>query len=721
MSAQLAVLRTGLVLMHDGEQFTVVEIAGTRVLLRSRLGALRQVDLGWLLGHPSTSVPEASTEPGTGLGAEFGALSDEENAALRERFEHLQEVETGYRLGSVELALEGEPRAPYAPGVPKMARYEAKAAELGVSVMTVRRWLMKVKGPEGIAALLPADRARDPLGTSDPRWIDMCRKVLDEYVEDSTPPRYLVIATVEERLAAEYGQGAVKLPKKSAAYELLRQLGKGRNAFEGSAKGRRSIANRPPGVYGRLRATRPGEYVLIDTTRLDVFAMEPVTCRWVQVELTVAMDLYTRCITGLRLTPVSTKAVDVAAVLYETVRPRTGGEDRAVLPHHGVPSTVVVDARRMVDAHGDYVLPSVAAETLVFDHGKIYLSNHVQAVCDRLGMSLQPARPYTPTDKAPIERWFKTLREGVLAPLPGYKGADVHSRGKDVEEKAYFFVPELEAIIREWIDLCYHRRAHKGLCVPEAPGIRLSPLEMYEHGIQRAGHLRILGRPDLAYDFLEVKWTTIQHYGVEVNTLRYNGPALKGRGTTTSPYGGVHAGAWPIALDPGDVTRAYFQDPKSKQWYELRWEHADALDGPMSREAFQYARRLAIRTQRFPDTKRTLIQLLERWGAGLTGNRAERRMALRLSDERLRIMGPEPDAEDPEAMTVDRLPLVRQLTALADGRPSADEAADRLAPAGTLLETAGDDDEDDELDAAFPKDTEALSDEEYYADTWEVS
>jgi len=257
MSVQLAVLRTGLVVHHDGEQFTVVELAGTRVLLQARPGALRQVDLGWLLAHPTTRIPEASSRPEPGLAAGFGALSKEEDAALRERHEHLLEVETGYRLGSPELAQEGEPRAQYAPGVAKMARYEAKAAELGVSAMTVRRWLMKVKGPEGLAALLPADRGRDPLGTTDPRWIDMCRQVLDEYVEDSTPPRYLVIATVEERLAKEYGRGSVKLPKESTSYSLVRKLGKGRNAFEGSAKGRRSIANRPPGVYGRLRATGP--------------------------------------------------------------------------------------------------------------------------------------------------------------------------------------------------------------------------------------------------------------------------------------------------------------------------------------------------------------------------------------------------------------------------------------------------------------------------------
>jgi hypothetical protein len=35
------------------------------------------------------------------------------------------------------------------------------------------------------------------------------------------------------------------------------------------------------------------------------------------------MDWYTRCITGIRVTPVSTKAVDASAVLYQAFRPRS--------------------------------------------------------------------------------------------------------------------------------------------------------------------------------------------------------------------------------------------------------------------------------------------------------------------------------------------------------------------------------------------------------------
>ena len=117
-------------------------------------------------------------------------------------------------------------------------------------------------------------------------------------------------------------------PGRRRAGAVLAELSRGTNAFTGSTKGKRSIAARPQGVYGRLRPARPGEYLLLDTTPLDVFAMEPVTLRWVRCELTIAMDLYSRSVTGLRLSPVSTKSVDAALVLFEALRPGSRQHDR---------------------------------------------------------------------------------------------------------------------------------------------------------------------------------------------------------------------------------------------------------------------------------------------------------------------------------------------------------------------------------------------------------
>ena len=67
------------------------------------------------------------------------------------------------------------------------------------------------------------------------------------------------------------------------------------------------------------------------------------------------------------------------------------------------------------------------------DHGKVYLSDHTAATCRRLGISIQPAIPLKPTDKPAIERFFRTLRTGLLDKLPGYKGPNIASRGLDVE------------------------------------------------------------------------------------------------------------------------------------------------------------------------------------------------------------------------------------------------------------------------------------------------
>jgi putative transposase len=61
----------------------------------------------------------------------------------------------------------------------------------------------------------------------------------------------------------------VSRPSTATAYRRLAELSKGTNAVSGSAKGRLSIAERPAGVYGRRRAMRPGEYVILDTQRPD--------------------------------------------------------------------------------------------------------------------------------------------------------------------------------------------------------------------------------------------------------------------------------------------------------------------------------------------------------------------------------------------------------------------------------------------------------------------
>ncbi|MET8058121.1 Mu transposase C-terminal domain-containing protein [Streptomyces microflavus] len=659
----------------DGETVEVVEFAslatGMEVILKDARDRLVRMSVRELLTSERAEVIPSDRGPAADDGdlaaSVLARLTKEERKDVLERADHVREMLTGYRSGSEELARPGEPRPQYAPGLPLGKRYAAKASELGLTVRSVERWAQSFL-QSGEMGLVPKKaQAEGGLAHADPRWVEVAQEILGEYKEESRPSVKLVLERVQARLKERFGQDTVPLPKRTAGYRWMHELERRHPTFRLSTKRNRDIADRPAGVYGKLRPTRPGEYVLMDTTRLDVFAFDPVTLKWVQAELTIAMDWYTRCITGIRVTPVSTKAVDAAAVLFQTYRPRPVPETwpkEAAWPDHGIPRGVLVDAEAVHGPVTGAVGPALAPETIIVDHGKIYLSAHLTSVCRRLGMSIQPARLRTGRDKGPIERFFRTLREDLLQVLPGYKGPDIHTRGLNPENDAFFFLHELEAIIREWVACVYHRRPHSGLLDPHFPAVDLSPTAMFEHGLARAGYIEVPRDADLAYEFLEVTMRTVQHYGVEIKGRRYDGPGLDGLRDMAGSNIELAKRRLEFFADPDDVTRIYFRDAE-RTWHTLRWEHALSLRMPLSEEALQFARRLAAKQYTYPNDRLAVALLLERWNLGLGNSLVERRMALRLSREQAALALPADEASE-----VSALPSVARVLSLPE-QPSA--------------------------------------------------
>lgn len=625
-------------------------------------------------------------------------LSAAELRAVRERAEHVREVLTGFRSGSADVKLPGEPRPPFDPKLPLGARYDAKAAELSVSSRTVKRWSADYQrfGEAGLASTRFVPEMR-----LDERWVEEVIAVMTSSVDLSRPTRKAVLFQAFRRCEERYGPGVVAVPPKTTAYRALKRLDEKIPLFRLSTKRNRDIAGRADQPYGRLLATRPGEYVYLDTTRLDVYAMDPATLRWVNVELSVAMDAYSRCILALRLTPVSTKSIDAAAVLYQCYRPRPAGADwppHAVWPAHGVPRCVLID-HAVLELPGQERAsgPATVPGTVIFDHGRNYDCEHLISACARVGISVQPARVRQPTDKAPVERFFRTLREKLLQLLPGYKGPDLNSRGLDVESLAFYYVDELEAIIREWIAANYHHRPIRGLLEPEQDSEEMSPARMYEHGLCRSGYIEVPSDPNLAYEFLKVVPRQIGHSGVEVAKRRYSGPVLAKLRQQKSPYGGRFRNRWPIYIDPDDIRYVYIRDPEDRSWHTLEWEHAAALKAPLSDEALNLLRRKAGRKYEFVDDQLVLEEELTRWQVTAKSNRAERRIALRLARQDV-LLSHEVQLTDAEQ--------VAQLPSVAATSPSTDDPFDDAA--------VGDDDSDGELDADYAQD-----DQSYYSGSWE--
>lgn len=414
---------------------------------------------------------------------------------------------------------------------------------------------------------------------------------------------------------------------------MLKLETKGTGAF-GAAKARRSIANRPKGTYKQMVATRPGEVVLIDSTPFDAFALDPVTFQWIQLQLTIALDLFSRSIVAWRFTPVSTKAVDAALLLYDIIRPKLmqpGWPERARWPYIGVPESIIIELAGVESANDIAGVPVLHPESIVVDHGKVFISQAFKDACTRLGINLQLARPYTPTDKAQVERVFRTIRENFVMALPGYKGPDIFSRGLDVENDAFYFLDEIDAKLACWIAAKYQCRPHGGLSLPGIPHLEISPNEMYEEGIARAGFVHVVATDLLYYELLPTDWRTVQHYGIEFRGLRYDADILDNYTDKSSPYGGLYAEKWPIRYDPRDLSRIFFFDEDAARWYEIDWTHHNGENRPFNEATLSHAKALLIKRGGNPadidELSESLNSLLDRIGSPDERSRKERRLA----------------------------------------------------------------------------------------------
>lgn len=697
---------------YKGEIVTIVEMfptaGGNGVRVEDR-GGKRQywLSLHDLLVSGNASIITTDGGPRSDDDIEIASvvldnLAAHQLAKVADRAAHVREVLTGYRSGTPEMAEPNEPRPQYQPNVPLKQRYASKADELGKDPRTVERWIAGYKD-HGEAGLTTAPQ-RNPDGRVDPRWIEAVTEIMVEKAHQSRPNRTSIFRQAKARLEICHGPGVVSIPKRPTAYRCIKRINKQIPTFDGGSRERnRDVIAQEDRVFGSLVPTRPGEYMVMDTNCLDVFALDPITLKWVPVEATVAMDAYTRCIVGFRLAP-TTKSLEVAATLFQAFRPNSAPPDwpdEAVWPEHGIPRVVFPDVDGLHGKQGT-CNPAIVPEWIVIDHGRQYKCGHITSVCQRMGISIQPARLRTATDKGILERFFLTMRLGLLQYLPGYKGPDVYSRGVAPESEAFFYIDELEELIRKWIAVVYHNQKHDSLFDPSLPSYRLSPAQMFEHGIAKAGYIEAPRDPDLAFEFLQPIRRRIGREGVSYKGRIYNGPALNGLRGHDSAYGGEANGRWFFHVNPDDVLRIYFRHPKTRKWCTLMWKHAPFKDLPMTEDAVKLAREWAKAEGRSMDPEAALAAVLEERNIGLGRTVRERRIALRLARERATLLGGLTTDDEDDAMAF-----------IAQERQARAESHAEPADAST------DFDDLDQLGAADDYDEEDVDDDEYYADAFE--
>lgn len=540
-----------------------------------------------------------------------------------ERLEIVQEILTGFREGHPELARPGEPRYPFGPDFGESESHRcAVMAELlvlesqsqrqshrrprggsgeesdsaGRNPSTIRNWVRRFKNG-GLRALIDGRSLRESMFWEliEGPYREMAPKVIDTLDGDIST---VSLSELDRRIRVKLRNNGVTdcvTPQRiTQQYLSTLKRQKGR-----TTRSQRTRALQKVSGTRHYPAIRPGQVVAIDVTRADNLVFDPLSGKPVSVEIITAIDVATRVILALRVVPRSANGLEAGLLLYDVCRPfslRVAGTTVSDWRWVGLPSAVdfsevhIHTAHRHVapdlsTLHGDHAIPSVMPDAIHCDHGSIFISEWFIALLRDLGIDLLLSRGKKPTDNPQVERWHETIQR-ALQQIPGYKGRNVSERGRLVSQEPLLTAHELQEHLRRFVALDYHRTGHTGIVVPgceEADAeARLCPLEMWDAMVEATGRIDVPQRPDLIYQFLPIRWATIQQAGVEFSDMTYDSSVLEDYRAVPTGYFRPGDKAAPFYVDPHDLSRIWFPDPQTKRVEPVEWRGAQRTLAPMT-------------------------------------------------------------------------------------------------------------------------------------------
>lgn len=576
----------------EGSDHIVIGVTGPRVRLADDTGAVLTVTVTELQTDPRFDLVDARVpvvaRPEVGLEGLPAAAAKE--ASWWEA--HIVEVVYGLPPDAPHGA---RPKLQYDPERTSLtAREKAKAAELSaagrpvpVSTLKHRRQRWEARGLAGLVDHRVAKRM-SPTGRVDQRVAAAMWQAIEEVTNASTRTASFVIWRTEEILTGD-GVDLAVVPSQRTMYRLFDTLARGRHTT-GSASTRRSLAGRPEGMFSSVAAAAPGEWVQIDSTPLDVLVLldDGVPGR---VELTGMIDVATRVVPAAVLRP-TTRSVDASVLLARAVTPepmRPGWAEALKMAHSVLP----YDRLLSIDERLEHAAakPVIVPDTIVIDHGSVFVSANFRASCRHLGITIQPAHLASGAEKPHIERYFNSVGSLFCQFVSGYSGRNPDRRGRHVDGQPLWSMLELQELLDEWLVSCWLNRPHDGLRDPQHPGRAFTPNEKYAALVEAAGYVPVALGPQDYLELLPAQWRVVNAYGIKLNRRSYDSDELNPLRLQPS---GVREkkNLWEIRHDPYDVSRIFVRGPDG--WISVFWRHLDRVPMPFGELAWDHARRQLV-------------------------------------------------------------------------------------------------------------------------------
>lgn len=422
---------------------------------------------------------------------------------------------------------------------PEVIKYVAqfnKGSQQKISVTSVYRWIADYeRSGRDIRALIPHFEERGGKGqgrlkpeieaildsvikdkyfvrekkTIDDLWHEVARRIEEENRLRPAPEKLAVPArtTIERRLEAlDIKEVFIAKHGQRAAQRQFTQFGQG------------------------PRPEIPLERVEIDHTKIDLIVIDD------QDNLPLGRATLTDCLDVAMAYPLGhylgfepPSYYSAMECLYHAIRPKENVKEKYGAAHdwiaYGVPFTIVTD------------------------NGKEFIGPSFADACLQLNMVLEHTPLRKPHYKGKIERFLRSTATLVHG-LPGTTFVNVLERGDyDSPDQACIYLSEAETILNIFFVDIYAERFHRGL-----NGI---PARRWEQAIANGFMPRVPANAEALLILLgRVDWRTIQPYGIDFESIRYNCPELAYVRNQLQKGEQVK-----IKYHPGDLSRLYVQLP----------------------------------------------------------------------------------------------------------------------------------------------------------------
>ncbi|WP_037106687.1 MULTISPECIES: Mu transposase C-terminal domain-containing protein [Nocardiaceae] len=414
------------------------------------------------------------------------------------------------------------------------AAVEDAAEQLGVSARRVYVLLSRLRNGEGVVTDLlvsvPAGgrgRSRVPVEVED---------VITEHINREFLARQkLSVAALHRRIALACHRAGLPIPARNTVNARIAAMHPGRVARSrggpDAARSRQSAGDVPPPVAAVLQQVQI-DHTVVDLMIVDEYDRAPIGRPY----LTIAIDVFSRCVPGFVVTLDPPSAVSVGLCL----------------------GRVCSDKSVWIDSLGlgaDVRWPMAGKpHRLYVDNASEFKSEALQRGCEQHGIDLGYRPPGRPHYGGIVERIIGTVMTQVHE-LPGTTFSNPTQRGSyDSDSKAALTLRELE----RWLILAvaaYHAEVHASL--------RQSPAAQWTSSTGTAlSTSTVVDETTFLVDFLPVIRRRLTRTGFVIDHIQYFSNALKpwiARRETL--------GQFAIRRDPRDLSRVWVLDPDSGGGY----------------------------------------------------------------------------------------------------------------------------------------------------------